>query len=525
MAIGIRTQVLVALSVVLLFGLLASYLVTSRVTRTAVLDAEVEQARQTTALAAERFSGLRMDGWTLAEALQGMRPLVEPDALYLLGRDLTPTADSDASARSFRTMVEPRDLAVGLGQGLWHRTMTGLRGQPLLVVMAPFAGRERSPGAPVVPEPAAVCVIVDLTDTLARVERIELLYLLFTAIILVLATVLGYVLLGRAVVQPIERLVRRVERVGGEARSGSLAAELGTVRTEEPPSGELGQLHTAIDAMAVQLREDRQRIQHQISELELANREIAAKQEQLVRTGKLASVGELAAGVAHEIGNPLAVLQGYLELLRDEGLSERARTDYVEVMQGSVERIGTIIRDLLDFARPPRDADEGCDAFAAVRAAAKLVAPQKRMRDIEVVVEGAAQGGLEAAQVAIPLGRLEQVLLNLLVNAADATDGRGRVWVRVEPGEVASEAVIVVRDEGGGIKTEDRDRIFDPFFTTKEPGSGTGLGLAICHSLLQTYGGRIDVESQLGRGTAFRLVLPRVERPSQALRITSARSP
>lgn len=500
MANGIRTQVLIALSVVLLFGLLASYLVTSRVTRTAVLDAEIEQARQTTSLAAARFSGLHVDGWTLAEALQSLRPLVEPDGLYLLGADLEPTADAENSARGFRTMVEPRELTAGLGHKLWHRTMTGIDGRPLLVVMAPFTGRERQPGTPLVSEPVVVCVVVDLTQTLARVERIELLYLLFTAIILVLATVLGYVLLGRTVVQPVMRLVRRVERVGGEARTGQLAV----ARPASAPSGELGQLYRAVDAMSLQLGEDRQRIQHQLSELELANREIAAKQEQLVRTGKLASVGELAAGVAHEIGNPIAVLQGYLELMHDDGLSEDKRREYVEVMETSVERIGTIISDLLDFARPAHDAGEGCDAVEAVRAAAKLVAPQKRMRDIEVIVDAE----VDKAIVAIPLGRLEQVLLNLLFNAADATDGRGRVWVRVVRSSDPGEVVLEVRDEGGGIKSTDRSRIFDPFYTTKDPGSGTGLGLAICHSLLETYGGRIGVESELGKGTTFQLTLP-----------------
>jgi signal transduction histidine kinase len=213
-------------------------------------------------------------------------------------------------------------------------------------------------------------------------------------------------------------------------------------------------------------------------------------------------VGELAAGIAHEIGNPIAVIQGYMEMLSDADLSEEDRRNYLRIMEDAIQRVSTIIRDLLDFARPVPEDELGGDAVVAAQTVEKLLGHQKRLRHVTLTVEGDA----ETAPVPIPSGRLEQVLINLLFNAADATPEGGHVSLRVTTND--GQVMVEVSDDGAGISEQDQERIFDPFFTTKDPGEGTGLGLAICHGLIESYGGAIQFESTAGQGTTFQITLP-----------------
>ena len=517
---GIRAQVLVTLSVVVAFGLIASYLVTSRVTRSAALEARVQEARAVVSLAAERFVGVPVEGLALAETLARVRPLVAPDLVYVVGTDMRPIVDGPGSAevKRFDGLVAAMDLApLRRHRHVSHSTLNGVDGEPLLVAMAPVQAAPRRLGRSGAPAPAAVCVLAPLGETLSHVERLDTLFLLFTATILVLALVLGYALLGRAVVRPVMRLVRVAERVS----TGDLSpSPTGAPRA----SGELGELQGAFDRMTRQLDDDRRRIQLQISELELANREIAAAQARLVLTEKLASVGELAAGVAHEIGNPIAILQGYLEMLGDEDLELPAerRREYVGIMEDAVDRVADInpgadeVCDGVDndCDEATDESDASCDARAAVEAAAKLVRPQRRFHGIELTL----QLPDEPVGLAIPEGRLEQVALNLLLNAADASAADSTVVIGVEPGDDAGMAQIWIVDEGEGIPAGDISRVFDPFFTTKDPGSGTGLGLAVVHGIIKTWGGRVDVDSTVGRGTRFTVHLPTLARAADAAR-------
>ncbi|MGM0574307.1 MAG: sensor histidine kinase [Myxococcota bacterium] len=499
---GIRTQVLVALAAVLAFGLVASYLVTSRVTRSAVIEGRILQAREAARLVAERFTGVPTEGLAVREVLARVRPMVAPAEVFLLGQDLQPVAGSPRERARFDTLVDPSDLAPLRQSGVSHAVLhLDGRDSPLLAVLSPFEGAPSRMGREAV-RPAVVCLLSPLGSTVARVERIEGLYLLFTLIILALALVLGYVLLGRTVVGPVQRLMRFVERVRGGGDPSAAAASAAT--TGPRPAGELGLLWDAFHRTAEDLSKDRKRIQLQLSELEIANREIEAAQEHLVRTEKLASVGELAAGVAHEIGNPVATLQGYLEMVADPELTREQRAKYLRVMEGSLDRVQTIIRDLLDFARPSDDEEAMCDAVEVARSAATLVEPQKRFRQLDLELDLPDR----PVQASIPSGRLEQVLVNLLFNAADASPEGGIIWLRVHARR-DDKVEIVVTDEGHGITQTGLNRIFDPFFTSKDPGKGTGLGLAICNSIVDNYDGALQAASTLGRGATFTVVLPR----------------
>ena len=484
---GIRSQVLLTLAVVLAFGLLASHVATSRLTREALLKARVNEVVGMAGLAAQQL-GAHEGPEARTDNLARLRTHLAPDLLYLLGRDLRPIhADPEELVR-FSQHVFPSDLVeLHVGEPT-HRTIMDRQGEPLLIVFYPVAD----------PEISAMAVFAPLHGTLKHLDNITALYLTFALVILAMATILGYVFLGRTVVVPVARLVRVIDRIGGGQFSGE----------EEAPgsSQEMRQLFGSVHRMSDQLDEDRLKIQRQVTALELANRDLASAQERLVRTEKLASVGELAAGVAHEIGNPIATVQGYVDMMESGPLPPEEHRPTVQAMQGAIGRVSTIIRDLLDFARPvpPSDGDVMHDATHAIRASLKLVEPQKRFRGMKVEQDIPER----SLAVGMAEGRLEQVLVNLLLNAADACEGQGLIQLTVTVDE--GEMIVEVSDDGVGISPDHLRRIFDPFFSTKEPGAGTGLGLAVCHGIIESAGGHLSVESEEGVGSTFRIVLPLV---------------
>jgi len=219
-------------------------------------------------------------------------------------------------------------------------------------------------------------------------------------------------------------------------------------------------------------------------------------------------VGRLAAGVAHEIGNPLTAVVGLIELARDDELDPETRDELLERTTRETERIQRIIRDLLDFARPD-DEGEGAvaDAAAVIEDAVRLVAPQKDTSAIRI------ERRLEqVAPVRGSQDRLKQVVLNLLLNAVDAVDGEGEVVI--ELAETEGGALIAVSDDGPGIDPEVRDHLFEPFVTTKPVGQGTGLGLAVCHTIVERLGGSLRATEASSGGARFELRLPLADQAS-----------
>ena len=256
----------------------------------------------------------------------------------------------------------------------------------------------------------------------------------------------------------------------------------------------------------------------------------------LIRAEKLASVGRLAAGVAHEVGNPLAAIANYVELLRRRGVEP----EMVAAIEREAGRIDVIVRSLLDYARP-RDAQrEPVDLGAVASRAVDLLRAQGVLRPVSVEV--AVANGLP--RVLGESAALEQVFVNLLLNAVDAAGEGGRISVvatAIRVGDVDAErrgtdapesaaaserqlrrasrhleglpdggaaVQVVVADSGSGVPAELLNRIFDPFFTTKPPGRGTGLGLAIVQRIVQDHGGRVDVAKAREGGAAFAVTLP-----------------
>ncbi|MFI5309380.1 MAG: sensor histidine kinase, partial [Polyangiales bacterium] len=306
--------------------------------------------------------------------------------------------------------------------------------------------------------------------------------------------VLAYLSLTSWIVRPLDQLTR-----GSEL----LAAGSTDVRVPERGAAEVARLAAAFNDMARQLRAQRQALEQRLRELEHKTTELKNTQQQLIHGEKLASVGRLAAGVAHEIGNPLAAILGLTELLRAGDVAPEQAAEFLARIHGETERIHRIIRDLLDFSRrDPEDvAGQSADLAQAVADAVNLVRPQKESQQIEIAP--ALAPGLPRVQG--PQHRLTQVLLNLLLNAVDALGGRGRIEISAERAD--GECLLCVSDDGPGLSDEVLARLFEPFTTTKPPGKGTGLGLAVCHALVEGMGGTIRAENRPEGGARFEVRL------------------
>jgi signal transduction histidine kinase len=246
-------------------------------------------------------------------------------------------------------------------------------------------------------------------------------------------------------------------------------------------------------------------------------REVVSLRTRLLTSARLAAVGELAAGIAHEINNPLAYIGSNLRALREQwfALGEALRAaapketledlfeEGLEMVDDSlegVERTAAIVRDVRAFSHGGQGTREALDVNELVGRALRLAEPQFRAR-ARVVREYGRVPSVTGVR-----RELEQVVLNLLVNAVQALEGPGTVTVRTTSRD--DEVVIQVADDGRGIPPDHVERIFDPFFTTKPVGVGTGLGLSISHEIVRRHGGRIDVSSEPGRGSEFRVRLP-----------------
>jgi two-component system NtrC family sensor kinase len=233
-------------------------------------------------------------------------------------------------------------------------------------------------------------------------------------------------------------------------------------------------------------------------------------QQRLAETEKMAAVGQLAAGVMHEINNPLATILACSEALglRNEDLPPVTRTafeEYLKIIDTEVQRCRRIVDGLLDFSRPKSSDKRPVDVNALVEQTLFLLKLHHRFKFVTVVRELAP--GLP--KVPADSERLIQAFMALMLNAMDAMNTRGSLTVRsrLNP-DRRDEVLLEFIDTGVGIKQDDLAKIFEPFFTTKPPGRGTGLGLSICYAIIAEHRGRIEVTSQVGVGSNFRVFLP-----------------
>ncbi len=319
---------------------------------------------------------------------------------------------------------------------------------------------------------------------------------------LLLMALLGSLWINR----PMRRLRAQAERIG----RGDFSTRL-----TYTGSGELGELAATIEKMRGQLAQAREAEQ-------AANAAKIEALEELRHTERLATLGRLSAGMAHELGTPLNVIAGRAKMINSADLQPEDISRSARIIGEQAERMTGIMRQLLSFARRGEARMQAIDPNSALRALLPLIEPTAHEQQVELkLVESSAP-----LQVNVDPGQLQQVLLNLSLNGIQAMPEGGslelccRVPFEVQvPEKLSSKAaawsLIQVRDQGGGIDPEHLEAIFDPFFTTKEVGQGTGLGLSIAYGIVEGHGGWIEVDSQLGKGSCFNVYLPQKQNGAQ----------
>jgi signal transduction histidine kinase len=247
-------------------------------------------------------------------------------------------------------------------------------------------------------------------------------------------------------------------------------------------------------------------LQEVAAQREQALAELRATTQQLWQAARLAGVGELAASIAHELNNPLGTVSLRVEGILAKTPAEDPRRKPLEVVEQEVERMASLVSNLLQFSRAGRDQVSTVDVCDEVAKTIDLISHHLRKRQIRVEPDFAA----DVPAIHADRQQLRQVFLNLFTNAADAMPEGGRLTPRVRTGELPAvpAVVIEVADTGGGIPADLLPRVLDPFFTTKEEGKGTGLGLAICKRIVEQHQGKLEIESEVGSGTTIRITLP-----------------
>jgi signal transduction histidine kinase len=378
--------------------------------------------------------------------------------------------------------------------------------------------------------------IGDLMTNLLESQKIIAITVIFDAIVLI---IFGSFLLSRVLVKPIKDLVRLTQKIS----EGDFGQKI-----EETSKNEIGKLIGSFNRMVERLKEGQESLEDYLESLESANKQLKQAQEELIRSEKLASIGRFAAGVAHEVGNPLGAVLGYTSLLKKGGVDRKESEDYLKRIEGEIERINKIVRELLDFARPSKLEIREVEINKIIESTLSLLSHQKNFKNIETRLD---------LQSDLPLikgdeSQLSQVFINIILNAIDAMPTGGILQIQTQDHVLEylysdrfqrisfprrksdpvesdyshlrksdpfcalltkfskGDRLVKVRiaDTGSGIEKKDLENIFDPFFTTKPPDKGTGLGLSISLKIVESLGGEIRVESEEGKGTAFEIYFP-----------------
>jgi signal transduction histidine kinase len=253
-------------------------------------------------------------------------------------------------------------------------------------------------------------------------------------------------------------------------------------------------------------RRQRARVEETAQKLSEVYRQLQASFEQLRRADRLSALGELSAGLAHEIRNPIGSIEGALRILQRLELPEETRQEFGELAQKEVNRLKGLVSDFLDFARPQAPRCKPTDLADLLESVRSLAAETAEMAGVTIRIQTAEN----LSAISIDREQMKQVLLNLVLNAIQATPGGGEVVLRAD--KETDSVAIHVQDEGIGIEPENLEKIFDPFFTTR--ADGTGLGLSIAYNIVSQHGGHIAVQRNPERGMAFTVTLPLEESPT-----------
>lgn len=362
---------------------------------------------------------------------------------------------------------------------------------------------------------AGFCLVFSLESIYRSLRNSQQILFLYIFVNIAILVFFGVYRIFKLYLQPLSRLAQRAEEYKEDD------AMLFAVRKED---NELQRLSTSLNGLLRRLSAEKKKLRATVASLETANAELKRAQTEIIRAEKLASVGRLSAGIAHEIGNPIGIVTGYLELLKHSEIPEEERVEFLNRAQQEIERISSIIRQLLEISRPSHGSSQPVPVHALIEDMAEGLSLQPFMSHIRL------KSALEATDdtVVLDSNQLRQVFLNLIINAADAVSAkgpgsRGELMISTANVRVLEEVSgkdrnwlnVHFKDTGSGIPAENLASIFDPFFTTKEPGKGTGLGLAVSFMIIESVGGRLRAESSVGEGTVMTVSLPVFSEPEE----------
>jgi signal transduction histidine kinase len=305
-------------------------------------------------------------------------------------------------------------------------------------------------------------------------------YLVFSVISALVPNLLLLLLVVRTISRPLQRIALAAVKV----TKGEYGIEVDLRKSND----EIGLLADQFNAMSRKMASD-------IEQLKQMN-------DQLMRSDRLAAMGTLAAGVAHEVNNPLASISSLVQMMSSDKRNDHATTEQLKLVSDQIDRITRVTRDLTDFARVRSSARGPVQINEVIEASLRLANLDSEFQRLDVETDMDSEVGTIEADA----DQLQQVFLNLFLNSRDAMPDGGSI--RITTSRIEGDAVIKVSDTGSGIPDHSSKQIFDPFFTTKPTGKGTGLGLAVCYGIVTAHGGQIGFESGMGSGTAFTIRLP-----------------
>jgi len=318
------------------------------------------------------------------------------------------------------------------------------------------------------------------------------------------AGTIATIVVGYMLAQSIAKPILRLRSVSQAVAAGDLNQDTGLRGADE-----IGELAGAFDIMTLRLRDRTAEAARLYDETLVRNKELAdinarlqTAQAQLIQSEKLASVGQLTAGIVHDVKNPLAVIKGLAEELSEEFSVDPSMKDQLATIRESATKASTIVTDLLKFARQSTPELEQRDVRETIEASLRLTEYLARKGKVEIKVDMPSNPVL----IWYDAQQIEQVLINLIGNAIQAMKNGGTVRINLSQAE--SSIALSVQDNGVGIPEKNLQRIFDPFFTTKPEGEGTGLGLSVSFGIITRHRGQISVDSKPGLGTTFTILLP-----------------
>lgn len=337
-------------------------------------------------------------------------------------------------------------------------------------------------------------------SSLVKGAKIALVYIFVNAFLL---TVVGLYRMFKFIVRPLEHVVQLADEYNDKSPAGSFI---------QPPSNEFSQVAFRLMQMMKRIEADNLELRASVDSLQKLNEELQQARSEVIRAEKLASVGRLSAGLAHEVGNPLGIVKGYLGLIGQEDISAKESWQFALRAHQEVVRIENIVGQLLDCSRQPqikRVSVNICELLEDLfglfeeRRFSRRVSFTRELPDSTIIVKA-------------DYDSLRQVFLNCLLNSIDAVEEKtdkndGHISVTTYPvmrGESQQYVVVEIADNGVGVDSKDLDNIFDPFFTTKEPGKGTGLGLAVSYTLIEQLDGTMSLRNLQEGGACVSIELP-----------------